>query len=262
MIRVEFEKQVSRLRTYVILGSMVAVAALMTLVFRVGSPSGGEGLVALGAHSGLNMALVVLAHTVLILPVVVALLAGSAISEEAGWGTLSYLLLRPVSRRSLLASKLAVVVTLVLAATLVLSLAAVVAGIVAFGWHPLDTTDGTTISAGAALGRIALATPYIAWGMAGIMSVTFFLSVVTDAPLNAFAGGFGLVVVSQILDSFSAMGAVRNVLPTHYWRAWEGLFASPVSMDGMVRGFALQLPYVIVFLALAWWCFRRKDILT
>jgi hypothetical protein len=30
----------------------------------------------------------------------------------------------------------------------------------------------------------------------------------------------------------------------------------------MVNGLLLQLPYVVVFLAFAWWWFRRRDILS
>jgi hypothetical protein len=33
-----------------------------------------------------------------------------------------------------------------------------------------------------------------------------------------------------------------------------------VQTDHLVRGLLLQLPYVAIFLALAWWWFQRKDI--
>lgn len=78
----------------------------------------------------------------------------------------------------------------------------------------------------------------------------------------AAAAAFGLAVIARILDSFSFMGDVLSFLPAHYWRSWEGLFTSPVSWDDMVVGSIIQLPYVIVFLGLAFWSFRRKDILT
>src|SRR5262249_50067584 len=95
----------------------------------------------------------------------------------------------------------------------------------------------------------------------GVVSVAFFLSVVAEAPLPAVAAAFALVIVSQVLDSLTALGAVRNLLPTHYWGAWEDLFAGSVTVDDMVAGVLLQLLYAIVFLALAWWWFGRKDIL-
>jgi len=266
MIRVEFDKQVGRLRTYVFLGIIVAFPALLNLIFRVASPADHAGadqsFVVLAPNSGLNMAIATLGHAGdVVLPLLGVILAGSAVAEEASWGTLSYLLVRPVTRRRLLASKLLVVAVLIIAATALVTLLAVVAGLIAFGWRPVETPSGTTLPTGIALARIAITTPYMAWIMSGVISVGFFISSLSNSPLNGAAAAFGLAVSSQILDSFSFIGDVRTFLPTHYWRAWEGLFANPVSWDDMIVGSILQLPYVIVFVALAFWSFRRKDIL-
>ncbi|MBI2868122.1 MAG: ABC transporter permease [Chloroflexi bacterium] len=266
MIRVEFYKQALRLRTYLLLGIVVAFPVLLTLIFRIYNPAGharAEGFVPLAPSSGLNMALATLGHAGdVVLPLVGVIFAGSAVAEEAGWGTLGYLLVRPVTRGRLLASKLLVVAVLTLAATALATLLAVVAGLIAFGWQPVETPSGTTLPAGVALARVAIAAPYMAWSLAGIMSFGFLISSLSNSPLYAAAGAFGLAVISRILDSFTFMGDVRSSLPTHYWRAWEGIFASPVNWDHMVNGVALQVPYVIVFLAMAWWSFRRKDIVT
>ncbi len=266
MIRVEFEKQLRRLRTIVVLGILVAFPAAITLIFKVGSTGGqhgGGGFVELARESGLNMAILTLDHmgpTVLV--GVGAVLAGSVVAEEASWGTLGYMLVRPVARGRLVASKLVVIASLTLLAVAVASLVAVVAGLIAFGWQPVETPSGAAVSPGAALARVAIATPYMAWGLAGIMSVAFFVSTRSNSPLYAAATAFGLAVISEILDSFAAMGATRSVLPTHYWSAWQGLFASPADWDGVLKGTVLQVPYVIVVLAITFWSFRKRDILT
>jgi ABC-2 type transport system permease protein len=80
--------------------------------------------------------------------------------------------------------------------------------------------------------------------------------------MAAVSGTIGLAVVSQILDAIQPLGNLRSVLPTHYWHSWENLFSNVDATDAMVRGVALQVPYVIVFLALAFWWFNRKDIVT
>ena len=267
MIRVEFGKQALRLRTYILLGAIIAFPALLTFIFRIFNPAGhagpGQSFVVLAPNSGLNMAIATLEHAGdLVLPIVGVIFAGSAVAEEAVWGTLGYLLVRPVTRRRLLASKLLVVAVLTLAATAVATLIAVAAGLAAFGWQPVETPSGATLSSGVALARIAVATPYIAWSLAGVASFGFLVSSMSNSPLYAAAAAFGLAVISRVLDSLSFMGDVRNILPTHYWSAWEGLFASPVSWDDMLAGSILQMAYVIVFLALAWWWFGRKDIVT
>jgi ABC-2 type transport system permease protein len=50
--------------------------------------------------------------------------------------------------------------------------------------------------------------------------------------------------------------------PTHYIDAWHGLFFQPTRTSDMVHGVLLELPYVAVFLGLAWWRFLRKDVLS
>jgi ABC-2 type transport system permease protein len=267
MIRVEFVKQFSRVKTRFILGLMVAFPVLLSLVFRLGQPQHQQGVsgtfIELSSLSGLNMAITVMAHVgPLILPVVAAVVAGGAVAEEAAWRTLGYLLMRPVGRDRLLGAKLIVVVAVIAAAVVLAALASVVAGLMAFGWGPVTVLSGGTISAFAGLSGIVAATLYIAWSVASLVCVAFLVSALSSSPLNAAAAGFGFYVVSQVLDSFSAMGDLRGLLPTHYWSAWQELIAASASWHGVLKGAVLQLPYAFVFLALAWWAFRRRDIFT
>ena len=272
MIRVEFRKQLWRVRTYLALGLMVAIPLIMTLAFKLGGgPSGQraqESLFSFATRSGLNMPLSsLLAVSGFLLPVVVSLFAGAAIAEEASWGTLRYLLLRPVSRRRLLATKLAVVAAFAILATLLVALTGLVSGLIAFGWHPvvapsLNSLSLTTISEGDALSRLMVATFYVAWSMAGVVAFAFMLSTVTDAALGAVSGGIGLTIISEILDAIPPLKTLRNFLPTHYWQAWSGLFQHPVANGEMIRGALLQVPYAVAFLIVAWWWFHRKDIVS
>ena len=211
MIRVEFEKHAFRLRTYLLLAVVAGFPALLTLIFSLGGPPSHAGaerdFILLAPESGVNMALATLGHASdLILPLVGVILVGSAVAEEASWGTLGYLLVRPVTRLRLLVSKLVVVASLILAASTVVTLFAVADGLVAFGWRPVETPSGTTLAADTALARVVVVAPYIAWSLAGVMSAGFLVSTLSNSPLYAAATAFGLATVSQILDSLSAMG--------------------------------------------------------
>jgi ABC-2 type transport system permease protein len=117
-------------------------------------------------------------------------------------------------------------------------------------------------SQGAAIGKLAIATVYVAWCMSGVVALSFMISTITDTSLGAVAGAVGLTIISTILDAISSLGSVRGWLITHYWHAWEGMFANPSTTSDMVNGLLLQLPYVVVFLAFAWWWFHRRDILS
>ena len=264
MIRVEVRKQVWRLRTYIALGLMAGIPVLMTLAVEFGRhPRNDRDFFALASHSGLNVPLAALtAASSFLLVVVVSLFAGGSVAEESGWGSLRYLLLRPISRSHVLSSKLAVAALLALAAAVTIMVSGLIAGTIAFGWHPVDTPDGVAFSQGSALSKLALSTVYVAWCMAGVIALAFMISTMTDTSMGAVIGAVGLSIISQILDAISSLGSLRTLLITHYWHSWEGLFANPVTSSDMVKGVLLQVPYVLAFLALAWWWFHRRDIVS
>ena len=53
---------------------------------------------------------------------------------------------------------------------------------------------------------------------------------------------------------------LRSFLPTHYAYAWSDLLAEEVDWTGMANGACSALVYAAVFVLLAHWSFRRKDI--
>jgi ABC-2 type transport system permease protein len=245
VIAVEARKQVWRLRTYVGLGLLALIPIIFTIAFRVNPPHrGGPGFFDLAA-SGINIPIAVLGGvSAFLLLVVVSLFAG------------------PVSRNRVLGSKLAIAAGLAIFASFLVTVVGLVAGTLAFGWHPITTPSFALLSPGSAVGRLALSTLYVAWCQAAYFSFAFMLSTMTDAAFGAVAGGVGLGVVSQILNNISALNGTSYVYPTHYLNAWQGLFFQGVQHTGMVRGVILQVPYVVVFLGIAWWWFNRKDVLS
>ncbi len=269
MVAVEFRKQLFRMRTYLSMLLMVGIPTLMTAAFLLTGGRGDRGtpdLLDLATRSGLNMPLAALAlMSNFLLPVAVVNLAAGSIAEEASWGSLRYLLLRPVSRSRILASKLTIVAIFAIVATFLIVIAGTIEGVLAFGWHPVLSFSSGRLEAlppGTALARLFLSTLYVTWSLTGIIAFGFFLSTVTDAALGALMGGMGLFIVSFILDALPPLKGIRSILPTHFWHAWEALFTNPVSTDHIVRGVLLQLPYIAVFLTLAWWWFHRKDIVS
>jgi ABC-2 type transport system permease protein len=98
--------------------------------------------------------------------------------------------------------------------------------------------------------------------MTGVIALAFMISTMTDTTLGSVAASLGLVIISGIMNVIDSLGDMRSLLITHYWDAWEQLFRYPTNTLDMQRGFLLQIPYTIVFLAVAWWWFHRRDILT
>ena len=231
-------------------------------------------LVMVPRTSGLSVPIIALSSTMkFFLPLAVSLFAGEAVAGEAGWGSLRYVLARPVSRTRVLWSKATVAALLSVAAVVTLTVVGIVAGTVAFGWHPLHVIDGatstpgrpvgTTLSTGALLGELGLSTLYVIAGMASIFAVAFFLSTTTRRPLIAMAGGVGLTIISRVFnaDYLPGVSVVDRYMPNNDIDLWNYLFVRPTVTDGILHFLILQLAYVVVFMGLAQWWFLRKDIL-
>ena len=282
MIAVELARQVRRRRTLMCFVFLVGLPVIAALANRSRSPSrtaevGTRALFEVSTASGINHALAALAFmSAFFLVIVVSFFAGDSVAGEASWGTLRYLLVRPVARGRLLATKLAVVFGLALAATLAVATSGLVSGTIAFGWEGVATPFGPTMSLGESLLRLGLATLAVAWSLASVISFAFLLSVVTDSPAAAITGGFGLMIVSSILDGLASLDFLHPGLPTHYWGAWSRLFlelppaAGPLfggslpdtSLRPMAQDALVQLVYAVAFVTAAAWWFRRKDILS
>ena len=264
---VELVKQLRRLRTRLGLATMVGLPALLAFVFWLGRGQAGErgapqDVFALATQSGLNFAAASLeAMGRFFLVVVVALFAGEPVAGEANWGTLRYLLVRPVPRPRLLRDKLLVTMLLGTVAIVAVPLAGLAAGTIAFGWGRLQIPFGS-LGTGPALSKLAIGTAYEAVSLSAIAALAFMLSTMTSAPAGPVAAAVGAAIVSQILDAIPSLGNVAKWLPTHYWGAWTQILARPPQTADMVRGIVAQLPYVVVFCAVAWLWFQRKDVLS
>ncbi|MGH2719639.1 MAG: ABC transporter permease [Actinomycetota bacterium] len=263
---VELAKQFRRLRTRLGLGAMIALPAILALVFWLGRNSGPPGapedIFALATQSGLNFAAAALeAMGMFFLVVVVSLFAGEPVAGEANWGTLRYLLVRPVPRARLLRDKLAVAALLGTVAVVLVPLSAMAAGTIAFGWGRLQIPFGS-LSVGQALIKLAIGTGYEVISLSAIATLAFMLSTMTSAPAGPVAVAVGAAIVSQILDAIPSLGSVAKWLPTHYWGAWTELLSRTPQGGDMVRGMLAQVPYVVVFGLVAWLWFQRKDVLS
>jgi ABC-type transport system involved in multi-copper enzyme maturation permease subunit len=105
---------------------------------------------------------------VFLLPLAVAIFAGEPIAGEAAWGSLRYLLARPVPRRRVFLAKAAVAAGYSVAAVAAVVGVSLLTGVVAFGWRPLTMLDlqhttpfiltSAKLAPLTALARLALAT--------------------------------------------------------------------------------------------------------
>jgi len=267
-LRVEFTRQLRRRRTMVAFLILLVLPWILVGAFELGGPpqpgTGPPGLVDLATDGGLNFAAFsFFASAGFLLVVAVALFCGDTIASEASWSSLRYLLAAPVPRARLLRQKLIVALGYATIAVVSFPAMSLLAGTVAFGWHPLRL-PATLIELpyGTALARTGIVLVYVLITELVVAGLAFLLSVITDSPLGAVGGAVGLVIVSNILDAVTALGSWREILPTHWQFAWLDAFSAQLSWGGMIEGAVVSVSYALVLLALAFRHFRRKDIVS
>ncbi|HZM82694.1 MAG TPA: ABC transporter permease subunit [Candidatus Limnocylindrales bacterium] len=266
----EFVRQWKRRRTQLALGFMVLLPLILLVAFEFGDDDDGGGgggrgqfsaLVDVAVAGGLNFALfTVFVSSSFLLVVIFALFHGDTIASEASWGSLRYLLAIPVPRARLLGIKLSVALTYSLLSVALLIGTALALGTLRYGWHPLQSGVSADVPTGEGVLRLLGVAGYMSVTLLVVAGIAFLLSVMTDAPLGAVGGAVLLFIVSSILDQITALGELRNFLPTHFVRSYLGLLTTPMQFDGIVKGTILALAYAALFWGIAFWRFIRKDV--
>ena len=265
--RTELFKQFRRPRTYTAYGLLVLIPTIMTIALKANPPdSGREGfLVQLASRSGLYVPAFALRFTSeFLLVIVVAIFGGEAIAGEAQWGNLRYLLMRPIARWRLFAGKFIVAVVASLGAVSAVVLAGLVAGGIAFGLNPIEFPFSfgffESLSTGQVLLRLLFATVFVAWTLTSVVAFSFLVGCMTDSTGGAIFAGIGLWLTWSILDAIESIGRIRYFFPTHWSGSWVQIFGRDGFNDDLWRCALLTLGYVVVFLAIGAWYFRRKDV--
>ncbi len=263
-IRVELLRQLKRRRTRVSFALIALLPVILWAAFSLaedGPPNGSLNLVDLAKGSGANFSVFALfASASFLLVVVVALFFGDTVASEASWASLRYLLAAPIPRARLLRQKALVAALLSASALLLLPLVSLLVGALAYGTGNLVSPTGESLTFGPGAGRVLLGAVYVVVQLSWVAALALLLSVSTDAPLGAVGGAVMASIISQILDQITALGDLRNYLPTHYGTAWADLLAVQVDWGNMTRGVFSSLTWALVLGAAAVWRFSRKDI--
>ena len=149
----------------------------------------------------------------------------------------------------------------VLLAVLIVAGVGYIAGATLFGIKPLSASvSGSTFTVTDTVLRTALPIVFVVVSMLGLAAIAIFASTWTDSSPSAALAALATFVTSQVLDLLDASRLIRPYLPTHDWLWFVDLYRDPLDWNDIVRGFALQGVYIVVFLGLAWASFATKDI--
>jgi len=255
-----------RWRNLALLGVLVVLPVVLGIGLRVSSPDGGGGgpnasFFAQLAGNGVFLSFLALTILLtLVLPLVIAVVAGDSIAGEAGLGTLRYLLTVPAGRTRLLSVKYAAVVIFGLAACLLVSAVSLIMGAILFPIGPVTLLSGTTVSLADGLLRLLWVTLYVAAGMAALAAIGLAISTLTEHPIGAIAAILVLAVASEVADNVAQFAVIHPYLPTHFWLSFDALLRAPIDTATLLHGLLSFAVYIVIFGSIAWARFTSADV--
>jgi ABC-2 type transport system permease protein len=260
--RWELAKLLAQKRTYLGLGAAVTVPIVFVVVLLL--QTGGPNDVPLGRYireTGLAVPFVVLFFmSIWGLPLITALVAGDIVASESQNGTLKTILTRSRDRGEVFAGKALATATYTFVVVLALGLVGLVAGSIAWGFHPLTSLSGTKVAPGHGLGLLALSVLIYALALAGIAAFAFFLSTVTRNSAASVVGALMFALLMQLLGVLPGTESIRPYLLATQFDAWHGFLRVPADWTPVVRALWVCTLYVAAPLVAAYLVFLRRDV--
>ncbi len=272
----EITKAFTRWRTYIGVAAIAVVVPLVIWGFSLGGSAlqremlqelGDEFVITGNLANGMWAGYLLMNALFIHVPFLITLVAGDVVAGEGTAGTFRIYLIRPVSRSRILTAKLLAAITYSTGLVAFMGLLSLSVGNAWLGVGDvfiLDDEGLLILPWDLALGRFGLAYLFAAYTMLTVTALTFLFSVMVTNAIGPIVGTMAVLIVSTVLSfiDIDALAWLHDHLFTSHFDLWQLAFHDPIPWD-LVRSSLLNLGvYSLVFVALAFIIFRRKDILT
>ena len=290
LLKIEIFKIFKRPRTYI----AFAVIALIIILIQVALKFGGKeyvGLMMSGVGdnfeeipteimlNGYLVCFIILNLLLIHIPILVALVSGDAIAGEANMGTLRLLVSKPVSRVRLLIVKFTASVFYTLILLIWVAVLSLFLSILLFGVNWLGVArelQFNVMESDDVLWRYALAFCFAAIGLICVASLAFMLSAFSDNSIGPIVITVCVIIVFTILTQMQIPFYDETIKPylfTTHMLGWKGFFyvkavdgvtekGSIENLSAILKSAAILIGYTAAFLGIAFWYFKRKNILS
>lgn len=241
-----------RVRTWVMLGILVVMNVLIPLLFSMVDAGGKTSL--------WDSVVLSSSFTFFLCTIFSVIIAADSVAGEFSWGTIKLLLIRPWSRSKILLSKYVSVVLFSLLCTVLLAVVSILVSGILFP----STADSSLFPAGKT--GMAFALEYLLCDYVNLFmtcAIAFMLSTVFRA------GGLAIGLSLFIMFTKGIFTTLFN--PERYAWAKYLIFThmdltnylqDKTGPGGITLGFSLAVlaVYYIVFLAVSWYVFKKRDV--
>jgi ABC-2 type transport system permease protein len=263
LLRLELKKIFRRPRTYIAFAIVAGMAGIIQLALVVDGKAFIDfvlqGLAEQFSFAGnlLNGYLVtyiILQSLLVNVPLLVAVVAGDAISGEAASGTLRLLLTKYVAS-----------LTYTLALLCWLAIVGLGVSIFLFGTGDmlnLRSEQVVLLLRDDLLWRYIAAFGFAALAMACVASLSTLLSVFADNSIGPIVATMGIVLFFTVVSTLGLpfFDRIKDWIFTTHMIGWKGFFSDPVPYSAILHSGIILVLYTAGFLATAVYFFNRKDI--
>ena len=259
----ELIKLKAQKRTYLGLGAamLVPIAFVVALTLK---GSGGPNDIPIGRYirdTGLATPFVVLFFmSIWAFPLIAALVAGDIVASESHNDTLKTILTRSRERGQIFTGKLLAVFTYATAAVVAMGVVGTVAGTIEWGFNPLTSLSGTSVSAGKGVELLAGSLGIYAFALIAIASFGVLVSTVTRNSAASVVGTLMFALLMQVLDVLPGTESIRPYLLGDQFSAWHGFLRVPADWAPVIRALWVCSLYIAVPSAAAYLVFLRRDV--
>ncbi len=294
LLQIELFKISRRPRTYIAFAAVTAIVAIFQFAFKVDGQSYMNLMLQSvqdtfdmdksKAINGYFMCYIILNTLLIQVPILVALVAGDAISGEANMGTLRLLLTKPISRTQVILVKFAASMIYTIGLLIWMALMALFVSLLIFGADDLlifrvkgDESQILQITSDDVMWRYFAAFGYAAVALTVIAALAILLSVFAENSIGPIIATVCIVIVCTIISNINVPVIDKTIKPwlfTSYLVGWKGFFYIGTNADGeplkgSIENWAairnslyILVAHIFIFIGAAVWAFRRKDILS
>jgi len=260
--RWEIAKLLAQKRTYLGLGAATVIPIIFVVVLVL--QTGGPNDVPLGRYirdTELAVPFVVLFFmSIWGLPLITALVAGDIVASESHHGTLKTILTRSRERGEVFAGKVLATATYTLVLVFAMGIVGLVAGSIAWGFHPLTSLSGTTVAPGHGLLLLLATLGVYTLPLAGIAAFALMLSTVTRNSAASVVGALMWALFMQLLGVLPGTESFRPYLLATQFEAWHGFLRVPADWVPVTRALWVCVLYIAIPLIAAYLVFLRRDV--
>jgi ABC-2 type transport system permease protein len=294
LLQIELYKISRRPRTYIAFAAITAIV----LIFQFAFKADGQSYMNLmlqnvqdnfeidrsKAINGYFMCYIILNTLLVQVPILVALIAGDAISGEANMGTLRLLLTKPVSRTKIIMVKFLASFIFTIVLLIWMAIFALLVSMVLFGVDDMlifrvkgDESQIMQITKDDVLWRYIAAFAYAAIALTVIAAMAILMSVFAENSIGPIVATVCIVIFFTIVSNLNVPIIDKNVKPylfTSYLVGWKGFFYINSNADGQpIKGsienwpairnsLCILIAHIFIMLGIAVAAFNKKDILS